>query len=124
MTDEQNQQPENNPTKRTFSEEVEVAGSQLVDRVQEVIRQGNVRKIIIRSADDRVLLETSLTVSAIAGGALALTGALVPVAVLGVIAAAVSKVKIEIVRELKDDDVLEMKKNKVEIDVEDETAGS
>ena len=109
--------------KRTFSEELEVGGRDLVDKVQEIIKQGNVRKVVIKSADDRVLLETSLTVSAVAGGALALTGALVPVAVLGVIAAAVSKVKIEIIREVTDDDeVIEVNpKKKVEIQVEDDS---
>lgn len=123
MTEPQEpQEPTVTPGKRTVAEEIEVAGHQLVERVQQIIRQGNVRKIVVRSADDRVLLETSLTVSALAGGALALTGALVPVAVLGVIAAAVSKVKIEIVREVGEHDTVEMKKNKVDIQVEDENA--
>lgn len=113
-----NEAPNVEKTKRTFSEELEVAGSQLVDRIQDIVKQGNVRKIIIRSADDRVLLETSLTVGAVAGGALAIIGGL-PMAVLAAIAAAVARVKVEIVRELGDDEVLEVKK-KVDIEVEDE----
>lgn len=116
MSEDQNNNSEH---RKTFSEEIEVAGNQLVDRVQEIIKQGNVRKVIIRSADDRVLLETSLTISAVAGSALALTGALVPVAVLGTIAAVVAKVKVEIVREITDEDSIIQSKQKVNIEVED-----
>jgi hypothetical protein len=105
--------------KKTFSEEIEVAGSQLVERIQEIIRQGNVRRLIIRSADDRILLETSLTVGVAAGGALAFVGGL-PLAIIAAIAAAVARVKVEIVREIEDGDVLEDKKRKVEIAVDDE----
>jgi hypothetical protein len=111
------QQPDQD--KKTVSEEIEVAGNQLVERIQEIIRQGNVRRLIIRSADDRVILETSLTVGAVAGGALAIVGGL-PLAIIAAIAAAVARVKVEIVREVEDGDVLEDRKRKVEIASEDE----
>lgn len=101
--------------KRTWTEELEVAGSQVVDRIQDIVRQGNVRRIIIKTADDRVLLNTTLTVGTLAGGALALIGGL-PLAVISVIAAAVARVKIEIVRELADGEVLpDDGKRKIEI---------
>ena len=105
--------------KRTITEELEVGGSQLVERVQEIIRQGNVRRLIIRSADDKVLFETSLTVGVGIGGALALVGGL-PLAVIATIAAAVSRVKVEIVREVEEGDVLEEGKKKIDIDVDEE----
>ncbi len=110
-------QPEN--TKRTISEELEVTGGQLVEKLQDIVRKGNVRRIIIRSADDRVLLETTLTVGAVAGGALALVGGL-PLAVLAVIAAAVARVKVEVVREIADGDILpDDGKRKIEIATEE-----
>lgn len=102
--------------KKTFTEELEVAGSQLIDRIQDIIKEGNVRRIIIRSADDRVILETSLTVGVAAGGVLMLTPAGLPLAVLAVIAAAVARVKIEIVREVTDDSAVVEGKKKVDID--------
>ncbi len=82
---------------KTFSEQVEVAGNQLVDQVQELVKQGNVRKIIIRTPDDRELIQVSLTVGAVAGGVLALAAPWL--AALGAIAALVARVKIEVVRE-------------------------
>lgn len=115
MSDEQ--QPKDG--KKTFSEEIEVAGHQLVERVQEIVRQGNVRRLVIRNADDKVLLETTLTIGAVAGGAMVL--AALPLAILATIAAAVARVRIEVVRVVSDDEdmVIEGKK-KVDIAVEDE----
>ena len=54
--------------KRTMSEEIEVAGNQVVERVQELVKEGNVRRLIIRNPDDKVLLEMPLTVGASGGG--------------------------------------------------------
>lgn len=112
---------------RNFSEEMEVAGSQLVDKVQEAIHQGNVRKLVIRSVEGKVLLETSLT---IAGGvgivAMILNPPLaVMVAVVAAIAGAMMRVKVEIVREVTDDNpvVTGAKKStgrKKKVEIEDE----
>ena len=82
---------------KTISEQLEVAGNQVVDQVQDLIKQGNVRKLIIRTPDDRELIQVSLTVGAVAGGALVLAAPWL--AALGAIAALVARVKIEVVRE-------------------------
>lgn len=98
MSDEQTQMNEENvEKKKTISEELEVAGNQLVDRVQDLVKQGNVRRIIIKNPDDDVLLEMSLTMGAVAGGVLALGAPWL--AALGAVAALIARVKIEIVRE-------------------------
>ncbi|MBZ0277167.1 MAG: DUF4342 domain-containing protein [Anaerolineae bacterium] len=88
---------ENVEKKKTISEELEVAGNQLVDRVQDLVKQGNVRRIIIKNPEDDVLLEMSLTMGAVAGGVLALGAPWL--AALGAVAALIARVKIEIVRE-------------------------
>jgi hypothetical protein len=103
MSDNQITPPEdnNNGEKRTFNEELEVAGSQLVERVKELIEEGNVRRLIIRNQEGRTLLEIPLTIGAVAGGALLM--AFGPVfAALAVIGALVARLKIEIVREEPD----------------------
>ncbi len=82
---------------QTFSEQLEVTGNQLVDKVQELVKQGNVRRLIIRTPDDRELIQVSLTVGAVAGGVVAIAAPWL--AALGAIAALVARVKIEIVRE-------------------------
>ncbi len=82
---------------KTFNEELEVAGNQLVDRVKELIQEGNVRRLIIRNADGRTLLEIPLTIGAVAGGALVFWNPLL--AGLAAVGALVARLKIEIVRE-------------------------
>lgn len=89
--------PNDPQNQRPINEQLEIAGSQLVDRVKELIEQGNVRRLIIRNPEDRILLEIPLTIGVVAGSALAL---FMPVwAALGAMAALVARVKIEVVRE-------------------------
>ncbi len=61
MTQDPNNQ---NQPNHDFTEQLEVAGNQLVDRVKELIEQGNVRRLIIRGPEGRVMLEVPLTVGA------------------------------------------------------------
>ncbi len=113
MSDMNNLQPSNkDPNNRNFSEELEVAGSQLVDRVKELIEEGNVRRLIIRNPEGRTLIEIPLTVGAGVGAALLLW--LGPViASVAVIGALIARVKIEVVREEPNATVTDVK-NKVE----------
>ena len=83
--------------KRTWTEEVEIAASELVDRVKGLLEEGNVRRLILRQPDGRLLLEVPLTAGAAVGGVLAI---FYPVlAALGAMAALLARIKIEIVRE-------------------------
>jgi hypothetical protein len=121
MSEQKDKKPEiivESDGKKTFTEELEVAGGQLVDRIQELIREGNVRRIIVRSADDKVIMETSVTIAVAAGGVLMLTPPGWILAALGAIAAAVARVKIEIVREIADGDEVVEGKKKIDINGE------
>jgi diacylglycerol kinase family enzyme len=80
----------------TWTEQIEIAGSELVDRTKELIAEGNVRRLIIRTPDDEKLLEVPLTAGVVVGGAFTV---LAPVlAALGAMAALLARVKVEIVR--------------------------
>jgi hypothetical protein len=87
--------------KKTFSEEIEVAGNQVIERVQELVKEGNVRRLVIRNADDKVLMEMPLTIAAVGGGAIAIASWWL--AALGALVALVARVRIEIVREIGDE---------------------
>jgi len=78
-----------------FSDEIELAGNQLVDRVKELIAEGNVRKIRVRSLNDDVVLELPLTAGAGIGGVVALAAP--GLAALAAIAGILARVKVEIV---------------------------
>lgn len=89
---------------KTFTEEIEIAGNQLVDRVTQLLKEGNIRLLRIRSESGDVFLEIPLTIGAVTGGVVALAAPWL--AVLGALAGLLAKVKIEIVRqeEIKPDE--------------------
>jgi len=80
----------------TWTEQIEIAGSELVDRTKELIEEGNVRRLIIRNPDDEKLLEVPLTTGVVVGGAFTLLAPIL--AALGAMAALLARVKVEIVR--------------------------
>lgn len=95
MTNEQ-QSDQSGQRGRTWTEHAEIAASELVDRVKELIQEGNVRRLIIKSPNDNVLFEVPLTAGvAVGAAAIILSPVLV---VLGAFAALLVKVKVEIVR--------------------------
>jgi hypothetical protein len=83
-----------------WAEEIEIAAGDLVATVKKLVSEGNVRRLIIKNAEDQSLLEIPLTAGVVIGGTLAL---LAPVlAALGALAALLSRVKIVIVRDRED----------------------
>ncbi|WP_299860280.1 DUF4342 domain-containing protein [uncultured Hoeflea sp.] len=87
---------------RTFTEEIEVMGSQLVQQIKDLFNQGNIRQLRIKKSNGDIMLETPLTVGVIAGGAVALAAPML--AILGAIAGFATRVRVEIVREVEGDD--------------------
>lgn len=86
---------------RTFTEQIEIAASDLVDRTKELIEEGNVRRLIIRNEEDEVLMEVPLTAGVVVGGAVTIVAPVL--AALGALAALLTHVKIEVVRERTDE---------------------
>ena len=80
-------------------EEIKLAGNQLVDKVRELIEEGNVRRIVIKKGD-RILFELPLTVGVGAGAAAVLVSPVL--AALGAVAALVSDITLEVEREAED----------------------
>jgi len=86
---------------RTWIEEIEIAGSELVERVKELVREGNVRRLIIRTSSGELLMEIPLTAGVMVGGAFTIVAPVL--AALGAMAALLAKVKVEVVR-IKEED--------------------
>ena len=85
----------------TFTEQIEIAASELVDRTKELIEEGNVRRLIIRNQDDQVLMEVPLTAGVAVGGVVTILSPVL--AALGAMAALLTHVKVEIVRTKKNE---------------------
>jgi hypothetical protein len=77
---------------KTFTEEIKTTGEQLVTKVKELVREGNVRRLIVKNEEGKTLIEIPLTLGVV--GAL-----LLPVAAaLGAIAALVTDCTIVVER--------------------------
>jgi hypothetical protein len=99
----------NMETKQTYGvEELQVVGEQLVSKVKDLVRESNVRRIIIKQ-DDRTILEIPLVVG-VAGVLIA------PVwAAIGVLGALLAQCSIEVIRS---ESPIEVAKEEVE-DIKD-----
>jgi hypothetical protein len=75
-----------------FRNEFHVKGEELIEKIRELIHEGNVRRIIIKDEEGKVYLEIPVTFGVI-GALLAPT-----VAALGALAAMVARLKIEVIR--------------------------
>ncbi len=85
---------------RTWTEEIQIMGSELVEWVKQVIQEGNVRRLIIRNQDDEVMLEIPLNAGVAVGGVLTVFA---PVLVaLGAMASLLANVKVQVVRSGKE----------------------
>ncbi len=74
-------------------EEFRVKGDELLGKVRELIREGNVRRVTIKSAEGKTLLEIPLTIGVV--GAL-----LAPVAAaIGAVAALVTECTVTVTRD-------------------------
>ena len=82
--------------KRTWTEEIEVTGEELIANVKRLAAEGKVSRIRLIEPDGNIVLEMPLTIGAIAGGAVVIAAPLL--AILGAVAAFVSKVRLEVVR--------------------------
>ena len=70
---------------KTIREELKVTGSQLVDKVKELLHEGNIRRVVIKNEEGRTLIDIPLTMGVV--GAI-----LAPqLAAIGAIAALVTK---------------------------------
>jgi len=88
---------------RTFKESFKIAGSELVDAVKKLVREGNVRRVIIRQ-DGRTVAEFPLTVGVI-GTVLAPM-----LAAIGALAAVLNECTIEVERIVIVEDPAEVKR--------------
>lgn len=78
------------------TEEFRVDGDKVVSKIKELVNEGNVRRIVLKTEDGKVLIEVPLTVGV---GVVGVGVLVAPVlAALGAIAALVAKVSIVVER--------------------------
>ncbi|MEO9824960.1 MAG: DUF4342 domain-containing protein [Paracoccaceae bacterium] len=82
---------------RSWIDEIEVKGEELVARVKQLAADNKVKRIRVVEPDGDIALEIPLTYGAIAGGAVAIAAPVL--AILGTLAAFAVKLRIEVVHE-------------------------
>jgi hypothetical protein len=82
---------------RTFTEQIEVKGEELRKRVEDLIEEGNVRRLIVRNEHGDVLMEVPLNPAVAIGGVVTLVNPVL--AALGALGAMLAHLKLEIVRD-------------------------
>ncbi len=83
--------------KNKLVQQIEVAGDELVGRIKELVKDGQSKRVVIRSAEGQELLTVPLNIGVVGGGVMALAAPLL--AAVGAIAALVSRVTLEVVQE-------------------------
>ena len=79
-----------------MKEEYTVSGSELKDRVKQLLKEGNVLRLVIRKPNGKVLLNVPLSTGAAVGG---LTFMFAPIlAMVGAVVGYAANFKIEIIR--------------------------
>jgi len=74
--------------KKSKSEEFKINGGEVVDKIKELIHEGNIRRIILKNEEGKTLIEIPLTLGLVGA-------ALLPIwAAVGAIAALVAKMTI------------------------------
>jgi len=103
---------EKRKNEKTWVEEIEVSGTEVVDRVKDLIQQGNVRRLIVRKKNGEIVIELPLTPTVIAAGTLTVFAG--PLMLLGAVSALVLELKLEVVRVVDEDS--DEPKRKVDIE--------
>ncbi len=98
----------------TFTEEIRVTGNKLVDAVKQIIKEGNTRRLVIKSAKGKTLLDTNLNIGAAGAGGLFYFAPIL--SAVGMLVMFATDFKIQIEREVGSDEEAEV------IDVDDEEA--
>lgn len=94
MTDDLDDEPQ-----MGLTQEIEIAGGQLIEWVRQLVRDDSVRQIRIKAPGGHVLLDTSVERRVMGDGAMPVAAPWL--AIVGSLAALVSRVKVEIVRDVQ-----------------------
>ncbi len=79
-----------------WKEEISIAGNELVDRIKELVAEGNVRRLIIRKPNGESLLEIPLTAGVAVGGVVTIMAPVL--AAIGALAALIKDFRLEVIR--------------------------
>jgi Pyruvate/2-oxoacid:ferredoxin oxidoreductase gamma subunit len=91
---------------KSRKEEFKLTGSELIEKIKELIHQGNIRRLILKNEEGKTLIEIPLTLGLVGAALLPLYAA------VGAIAALVAKMTLVVEKEEEEEDKKEGKGNR------------
>ena len=52
-------------SEKTYTEEFRVEGEKIISKIKELLHEGNIRKVIIKDKDEKVLMEIPVTIGVV-----------------------------------------------------------
>lgn len=89
--------PQDPKAQKSWVEEIEVSGGQLVDKLKELLQQANTRRVTICKQNGEEIFSVPLTVGVLVGGIV--TFSLPVLAAIGVIAGIATQLKLKVERQ-------------------------
>lgn len=86
----------------TFTEEFKFTGEQIFAKIKNLIKEGNIKRLIIKNKHGRVLLDTTVSIGAIGAGWLFLSAPILTT--IAAIVMSIKEVHVEVEREKSADD--------------------
>lgn len=99
---------------RSITEEIRVTGNKLVDAVKQIIREGNARRLVIKTAKGKTLLDTNLNLGAAGLGGMFYMAPIISAVTMLVMFATDFKIQVE--REVNSDEEAEV----IDVDEDEE----
>lgn len=84
------------PSQTPITDRIEVAGDQLVGKMQQLVAEGKTKRVVIKDQHDKELMSIPLNVGVAAGGLVTLAAP--GLAAIGAVAGLVARVKLDIER--------------------------
>lgn len=98
----------------SITEEIRVTGNKLVDAVKQIVREGNARRLVIKTAKGKTLLDTNLNLGAAGVGGLFYIAPIL--SAVGMLVMFATDFKIQVEREVNSDEEAEV----IDVDEDEE----
>jgi hypothetical protein len=106
----------------TVFEEIRTTGEKIIDEIMDLIKEGSIRRIVIKSKKGKILLDTPLNLGAVGFGGMILLHPVV--STTAAIIMFMNDVQVIVERTDKDENEIEVESHVIEVEEDEEDEGS
>jgi hypothetical protein len=104
----------------TVFEEIRSTGEKLIDEIQTLIKEGSIRRIVVKNKRGKVLLDTPLNLGAVGFGGLILLHPVVTT--IGAVVMFMNDIQVLVEHTDKDENEIEVESHVIEVEEDEESA--